>query len=144
MLISNVNFLTINEWMNHRDQRSWKTKVAKRITTIAIAYVVSIAFEHETSNNNTSSSFITMRTFSTSIVAIRILILSTISNIDSLLKHTLNNDLIIYDEKFVIDQIATIAYKCSKIWRDREIIVNIFETKWMSIIIKDGVTIKTT
>ena len=122
-LTSNVDFLITNDWkIIKQHERFWKNKLKM---TIAVAtYVVSLIIEMLTLKSN----FIVIDLKSSSIVTF-----------NSILKHVLLNDVIIYDESNVTAQIVDVTNVYSIIWNDQNTIVDIFEKQWMLVTLKSNV-----
>ena len=144
-LTSNVDFLVIDDWkITKQHQRIWKNK----LDMIAAAAIYAVFL----TTNMISSSFFTSNT-ATNVDSIFddlktsfFIVLDDSKTfffivIDSILKHVMSNDVIIYDESNIIACIAEVINVYSAVWNDQNIIVDIFEKQWMSIILKSNVEV---
>ena len=122
-LTSNVDFLITSDWkIIKQHERFWKNKL--KMTVAIAAYVVSLIIEMLIFKTN----FIVIDFRSSSIVIF-----------NSVLKHVLLNEVIIYDESNVIAQIVDVTNVYSIIWNDQNTTVDIFEKQWMFITLKSNV-----
>ena len=123
LTMSEESYKTTNDWMN---DRSWKKQLIVNFVIFVATYATLNIVSHEsiTSSNEFIVSFISSSQ----------LIVFTVSQIDSNLKHVLSNDVIVYEAKMF--ELINLMNNYQNIFRDFDSIVDIFEKKWMSINLK--------
>ena len=127
MTMSKKSHKIASDWMN---DRSWKKQLAFNFATITTVYAT-LNTMSKTITENMILSIISSTIFTSISVTS---IMSTISQIDSSLEHVLFNEITVYDQN-VFDLVSLInSYQ--NIFQNNDIIVNIFEKKWMSINLK--------
>ena len=114
-LTSNVDFLIIDDWkITKQHQRIWKNKLNMTIATII--YVVSLT-TNMTSSSSSSSSFKSNAATNVNSIFVNSKTIFFIV-IDSILKHVMSNDVIIYDELSVVARITKVINAYSIVWND--------------------------
>ena len=129
-LISEIEFLVSNNWMNHRNQCSWKDKFIKNMIVVAAAYAIfikktfTITFKDvisiiDSNNQMIDKAFIFVISTEIFVILTEVSVILTKSilliNIDLLLKRVLFNDIIIYDTKTVVFQLIIAMYDYSNL-----------------------------
>ena len=133
MIMSEKSHKVVNDWMN---DRSWKKQLAFSFAAIAIVYVT-LNITSEATIENMILSIISSTVFtSTSITSI----MSIISQIDFSFEHVLFNEITVYDQN--VFDLINLVNNYQNIFQDNDIIVNIFEKKWMSINFKSEIMFK--
>ena len=123
LTMSEKSYKAISDWMN---DRSWKKQlIVNFIILVAIYVILNIAsyVSHE--------SITSLNEFTVSFTSSTQLIVFTVSQIDSNLKHVLFNDVTMYEAKMF--ELTHFVNSYQNIFRDFDFIVNIFENEWMSI-----------
>ena len=138
-LTSNADFLATDKWKTTKQhQRDWKEKL--NMIVAAVAYVASLATRAVFSKINTITSSVLSTTTNCHLSQVNISSSTVI--IDSVLKHILFNDVIVYEESNVASRITEIVNVFSTIWNDQRTIVDISENQWMSITLKSNAKLK--
>ena len=125
LIMSEESYKTTNDWMN---ERSWKKQLIVSFVTLAVAYVILDIASHVSHESTTSlNEFI-------------VLVVFTVSQIDSTLKHVSSNDVTMYETKMF--ELVNLVNSYQNIFRDFDFIVDIFEDEWMFINFKFEVVFK--
>ena len=133
MIMSEKSHKIASDWMN---DRSWKKQLAFSFAAVAVAYVT-LNITSEATIENMILSIISSTVFtSTSITSI----MSTISQIDFSFEHVLSNEITVYDQN--VFDLVNLVNSYQNIFQNNDIIVDIFEKKWMSINLKSEAMFK--
>ena len=116
LTMSEESYKTVSDWMN---DRSWKKQLIVNFVILAAAYATLDIASHESTTSFASSTQLAV---------------STVSQINSSLKHVLFSDVIAYEAEMF--ELANLMNSYQNIFRDSDSTVNISEEKWMSIKLK--------
>ena len=119
------SYKAASDWMN---ERSWKKQLIVNFVTFAAAYATLNIVSHVSHESTISLNEST------------VLAVSTVSQIDSTLKHVLSSDVTMYGAKMF--ELANLVNSYQNIFRDSDSIVNIFEDEWMLINFKSEAVFK--
>ena len=124
LIISKETSKSSHEWLSKRIMKDWKFKIIK---LVAIAVYIVVNLNSELISSTQINSLFTLN--------IQIII-------DFNLKHIYINDVIIYDDSFVIFVIEAVVNEYQNFFVDKRITVNIFKDQWMFINLKTKITFK--
>ena len=133
MTMSEKSHKIASDWMN---DRSWKKQLTFNFAAIAVAYVTLNTMSEATIENMILSIISSTVFTSTSITSI----MSTISQIDFSFEHVLSNEITVYDQN--VFDLVNLVNSYQNIFQNNDIIVDIFEKKWMSINLKSKTMFK--